>query len=103
MIGAEDRETQRQFIDFPYEHYKNDPYWAPPLRIAQKDMLDQKKHPFYVHAEMKCFIARQGSQVVGRIAAILDRNQFAPDNVGFFGFLEMTESQPVANALLQAA
>src|SRR5439155_17447869 len=39
----------------------------------------------------------------GRIAAILDRSQFAPDNVGFFGFLETVDSQPVANALLRAA
>jgi GNAT superfamily N-acetyltransferase len=103
IIGAEDRGTQRQFIEFPYQHYKNDPYWAPPLRIAQKDMLNQKKHPFYAHAEMQCFLAIRGSKVAGRIAAILDRNQFAPDSVGFFGFLEMTDSQPVANALLRAA
>src|SRR5260370_1266961 len=66
-------------------------------------MLNQKKHPFYTHAEMQCFLAMRGSEVAGRIAAILDRNQFAPDRVGFFGFLEMTNSQPVADALLQAA
>ena len=103
VIGAGDRATQQQFIEFPYQLYKNDPYWAPPLRMAQKDMLNQKKHPFYTHAEMQCFLAMRGSEVVGRIASILDRNQFAPDNVGFFGFLEMTNSQPVADALLQAA
>jgi GNAT superfamily N-acetyltransferase len=103
VIGAEDRGTQRQFIEFPYQLYKDDPHWAAPLRIAQRDMLNQKKHPFYMHAEMKCFLAMLGSRVVGRIAAILDRNQFAPDSVGFFGFLEMTDSQPVADALVRAA
>jgi GNAT superfamily N-acetyltransferase len=103
VIGADDRGTQRQFIEFPYRLYKNDRHWAPPLRIAQKDMLNQKKHPFYAHAEMQCFLAMQGPRVAGRIAAILDRNQFAPDSVGFFGFLEMDNSQPVADALLRAA
>jgi GNAT superfamily N-acetyltransferase len=103
VVGANDRGTLRQFIEFPYEHYRGDPYWVPPLRIAQKDMLNQKKHPFYTHAEMQCYLALDGSRVAGRIAAILDRNQFAPDNVGFFGFLETVDSQPVANALLRAA
>lgn len=103
VIGADDRGTLRHFIEFPYRHYKRDPYWVPPLRMAQKDLLNQRKHPFYAHAEMRCFLAMDGSQVAGRIAAILDRNQFAPESVGFFGFLEMVESQPVANALLRAA
>lgn len=103
VVGADDRGTFRQFLEFPYGHYKNDPYWVPPLRIAQKDMLNRAKHPFYRHAEMQLFVARDGARPVGRIAAILDRNQFAPGSVGFFGFLETVDSQPVADALLKAA
>jgi GNAT superfamily N-acetyltransferase len=103
VIGADDRRTLRQFLEFPYQHYRLDPYWTPPLRIAQRDLLNQKKHPFYAHAEMQCFLAMDGSQVAGRIAAILDHNQFAPDHIGFFGFFESVDSQPVASALLRAA
>jgi GNAT superfamily N-acetyltransferase len=103
VVGADDRGTFRQFLEFPYQHYKNDPYWVPPLRIAQKDMLNKSKHPFYTHAEMRLFLAMEGSRPVGRIAAILDRNQFAPDSIGFFGFFETIDSQPVANALFKAA
>jgi len=103
VIGADDRATLRQFIEFPYNLYRNDPYWVPPLRMAQKDLLDKKKHPFYAHAEMQCLVAMDGGKPVGRIAAILDRNQFAPDGVGFFGFFESVDSQPVVNALLHAA
>jgi GNAT superfamily N-acetyltransferase len=103
VIGADDGRTLRQFIEFPYQHYQRDPYWVPPLRIAQKDLLNKKKHPFYKHAEMQCFLALEGSQVAGRIAAIVDRNQFAPDNLGFFGFFEAIDSQPVANALFRSA
>jgi GNAT superfamily N-acetyltransferase len=103
VIGADDRGALRQFIEFPYRHYRNDPYWVPPLRIAQKDLLDKAKHPFYQHAEMQLFLAMHGSEVVGRIAATLDHSQFAADQIGFFGFLEMIDSQAVANALLKAA
>jgi GNAT superfamily N-acetyltransferase len=103
VVGAEDSGTLKQFIEFPYPLYQGDPYWVPPLRIAVKDLLDKRKHPFYAHAEMQCFLAMHGRKVLGRIAAILDKNQFAPDSVGFFGFLEMIDSQPVADALLRAA
>ena len=103
VIGADDRGALRRFIEFPYQHYRDDPYWVPPLRMAQKDLLDRKKHPFYSHAEIRCFLALEGTQVVGRIAAILDRSQFSQDHVGFFGFLEMIDSQAVSSALVQAA
>ena len=76
VTGADDRANLRQFIEFPYRHYRSDPYWVPPLRIAQRDLLDRKKHPFYQHAEMQLFLALRGSDVVGRVAAILDRSQF---------------------------
>src|SRR5262249_7953597 len=49
--------------------------------------------------------AQQDDRTVGRIAAIVDRNfnRFHEDNIGFFGFLETIDSQPVADALLRAA
>ncbi|MEO7653256.1 MAG: N-acetyltransferase, partial [Bryobacteraceae bacterium] len=103
IVPADDNRAIGQFIDFPYRHYRNDPYWIAPLRLAQKDLLDTAKHPFYRHAEMCCFLARQDGKIVGRVAAILDKNQFEPDASGFFGFFESVDSQPVANALLSAA
>ena len=102
VIGVEDSARLQRFIEFPYQLYRGDPNWVPPLRIAQKDLLNKKKHPFYRHAEMECFLALDGSTVVGRIAAIIDHSQFSPDHVGFFGFLEMIDSQAVANALFHA-
>ena len=103
VIGADDGKNLRRFIEFPYQHYRGDPYWVPPLRMAQRELLDTGRHPFYKHAEMRCYLAVDGPQVVGRVAAILDRSQFSQDQVGFFGFLEMIDSEPVASALLRAA
>jgi len=103
VVGADDGKRFQQFVEFPYQHYRGHPYWVPPLRMAQWDLLDKSKHPFYKHAEMQCFLAVDGAQVVGRVAAILDRSQFSQDRVGFFGFLEMIDSGPVANALLRSA
>jgi len=75
------------------------------LRIAVKELLDRKKHPFYQNAEAEFFVARRGGKPVGRIAAILDRahNRFHNENAGFFGFFETINDPAVAAALLGTA
>jgi GNAT superfamily N-acetyltransferase len=105
VVPAVEKQQQREFVELPYRLYRGDSHWVPPLRIAVKELLNTAKHPFYANAEMACFIAEEDGRTVGRIAAILDRNfnRFHEANVGFFGFLEMIDSQPVADALLRAA
>jgi GNAT superfamily N-acetyltransferase len=105
IIPVRDRRKLRQFIAFPYFLYRNDPHWVPPLIIAQRALLDTRKHPFYAHAEMECFLARRDNTTVGRVAAILDRkfNEVYDERIGFFGFLESIDAPPVAQALLHTA
>lgn len=77
----------------------------PPLRIAQKQLLDTGKHPFYAHAEIACFLALRHGEPCGRVAAILDRryNEFHQESAGFFGFFEAVDDAEVAAALLNQA
>ncbi len=100
-----DKRGLRQFIDLPYTLYRGDPFFVPQLRIAQKDLFDQKKHPFYAHAEMQCFLALRDGKAIGRIAAVWDRNhvEFHEEQGGFFGFFECVNEQPVAAGLFSAA
>lgn len=105
VVPVRDARASRQFLDFPYSLYANDPYWVPPLRIAQKELFDKRKHPFHRHGEVECFLALREGRVAGRIAAILDRNynQYHGDHTGFFGFFEAERSQAVADELFAAA
>ncbi len=95
----------KQFLDFPYHHYRKDPYWVPTLRMDRKAMFDPKKFPFYEHSEVQPFLALRGSEPVGTIAAILNNNhnKFQDEKAGFFGFFESVDDQEVAYKLLQAA
>jgi GNAT superfamily N-acetyltransferase len=95
----------KQFVEFPYRLYRDYPHYVPPLRIAVKELLDREKHPFYKDAEAEFFVAKKDGQVVGRVAAILDKahNRFHQENAGFFGFFECMDDQAVADALLQHA
>jgi GNAT superfamily N-acetyltransferase len=73
--------------------------------MAQKELLNTRKHPFYAHAEIQCFLARRDGQVCGRVAAIVDRNynEFQKEDAGFFGFFESMDDVEVARAVMQSA
>ena len=58
VVAVNDRRALQEFIEFPYGLYIIDPFWVPPLRIAVKDLLDRKKHPFYANADAEFFVAR---------------------------------------------
>jgi GNAT superfamily N-acetyltransferase len=105
VVAVGDKSGLKDFVEFPYALYRDDPYWVPPLRIAVKELLDRKKHPFYANAEAEFYVARRDGRVVGRIAAIIDRahNRFHEENAGFFGFFECIDDREVAEALLNRA
>lgn len=99
------RDLER-FIGFPYELHRADPLWVPQLRMDVRTLLSPKKNPFYQHAELQAFLARNGDgKIVGRIAAIRNdaHNQEHGDKVGFYGFFESVNDQAVANALFAVA
>ena len=105
VVTAQGKQGLSDFVEFPYSVYKDDRHWVPPLRIAVKELLDRSKHPFYQNADAEFFLAKRDGRVVGRIAAVLDRNhnKFHEENTGFFGFYESVDDAEVASALLNTA
>ena len=105
IVPVEDKKATRQFVQLPYDLYRNESHWVPPLRMAVKELLDRAKHPFYANAETQLYLAMKDGRVVGRVAAILDRahNRFHQENAGFFGFFESVDDPEVAHALLSQA
>jgi GNAT superfamily N-acetyltransferase len=105
VTAVDGKKALNEFIELPYQLYRDDPKWVPPLRIAVKELLDRRKHPFYANAEVEFFLARKNGQVAGRIAAIIDKahNRVHEENAGFFGFYESINDREVAEALLSRA
>ena len=95
----------KNFIDFPWFVYKNDPNWVPPLKTEVANMINKDKYAFWEHADRELFLAYKDGKIVGRIAAIVDENhnKFHNDNIGFFGFFESQNDSEVSNALFDAA
>ena len=103
-LSVEEVRTQHDlmtFIRFPWEVYRGNPNWIPPLI---KDHLSKfsPAHPFRSHSEMILFLAKRDVKVVGRIAGIIDHNyiEFHQERIGFFGFFESIDDPPVAEILL---
>jgi GNAT superfamily N-acetyltransferase len=97
---------KKQFIRFPWTIYRNDPHWVPPLLMERQDFLNPAKNPFFEHADVQLFLARdaQGA-IAGRVAAIVNHNHVARhgEKAGFFGLFECLDAQETASALFDAA
>ena len=99
------RKDLKQFIKLPWKIYHRDSNWVPPLILDMKTILNKKKNPFFQHSEAELFLAKKDGEVLGRIAAIVNRNhnKIHNEKIGFFGFFECIEDNEVANVLLNAA
>lgn len=91
------------FIDFPYELYKNDPLWVPRVKV---DILHTfaDDNPFWSHSEKTLLLAEKNGKIAGRITGTIDRNyiEFQGASVGFFGFFECIEDFEIAKKLLDS-
>jgi hypothetical protein len=96
------RSDRKAFIALPFRLYSLDPNWVPPLWVDMKERLDEKRHPFFNQAKVQLFIARRGSRIAGRVAALVDEahNRFHGEKAAGFGFLDFEEDEEVAAALL---
>jgi len=105
VVRVQNDKELKQFIEFPYKHYKNDRYWVPPLKRDVYHLLDRSKNPFWDHSEGEMFIALRNGQPVGRVAAIVDHNfiKYWNEDTGYFGFFECEEDVEAAKALYDAA
>ncbi len=93
------------FARFPWQIYKGDPNWVPPLLDDRYARIDLHKNPFWRTAEREIWIAWKGRQPLGTIAAIIDRrwNQVMKQSAGCIGFFECVQDQAVANQLFATA
>jgi GNAT superfamily N-acetyltransferase len=95
----------KAFVEFPWQIYKDDPNWTPPLLSMRYDVLDKKKNPAWEYLEGDYFTAWRGNRMVGTVAAFINHrhNEFHQEHVGWFGAFETVDDAEVAAALLNTA
>jgi len=93
------------FVEFPFHLYRHAKNWVPPLVSSVRLALNREKHPFYRHSEADFFLLERGGQVIGRIAAMENRNynRYRHARTAFFGFFDVIANQKAAQMLLDVA
>ena len=94
----------KDFLKLPWQIYREDPYWIPPLFAVQKKLLDVNKNAFYKNAKLQLFLAYKDGELAGRVAGILNRlhNEYTGEKTVFFGFFESINDRQVTQSLLAA-
>ena len=102
---VESRRELNTFIKLPWQLYRNEPAWVPPLLMDLRKRLDQRRNPFFTHAEAQYFVAYRDGRPVGRISAHIDHNlnAFQQNQWGLFGWFECQDDAEAARALLDTA
>ena len=75
MIKIREIESRRELVDFirfPFQLYKGNPYWVPPIVKEELEMLDKKVNPVFNNALAHYFLAYKDGEIVGRIAAFIN-------------------------------
>ena len=75
MITIKEATTKaelKEYIQFPFTLYKDNPNWIPPLINDELTTFDKTKNPAFASAEAYFYIAYRDNKIVGRIAAIIN-------------------------------
>lgn len=102
ILRVESASEINRFLDLPYELYRGQTAWAPPLRLERKEQLDPKKNPAARGLDRQLFIATQEGRDVGRIAAFTNpgHDQEHDSETAFFGYFDAVDDQDVLAQLL---
>jgi len=99
------RKELKRFIMYPFELYKNDKNWVPPLIMDEWNTFDREKNPAFDHCDSIYFLAYKDDKIVGRIAAIINHkaNVRWDEKRTRFGWIAFIDDKEVSKALLDAA
>nr|WP_287410413.1 hypothetical protein [Pseudodesulfovibrio sp.] len=105
VVPVRSARDMKDFVELPWELYKGDSNWVPPLKKSLTHLLTPGKHPYWKFAERELFLLKEGLKVVGRIAAIVDNNynKYHNERAGVWGFFECIDDATASQKLFDAA
>lgn len=104
-IDTKSKKEVNEFVDLPFRLFKDVPQWVPPLKSGVRDVLNRNKHPYHEHSDADFFVAKDGDEVVGRIAILENKvyNKYHNKKQASFYLYDSVDDQEVANKLFECA
>jgi hypothetical protein len=96
----------KEFIRFPKELYRHDPFWVCPLDNEIDASFDPSKNHTFAHGEAKRWLLYdEKDRTIGRIAAFIDRIRSSANRqpTGGIGFFEVKNDKTAAFLLFDTA
>ncbi len=95
----------RQFVDFPFNLYKGDRFWVPPIIKDEIKQLKPESNPSMEFCEAKFWTAWKDNKCVGRIAGIInpEYNKKTGEKKGRISKIEFIDDPSVSGALFNIA
>ncbi|MBN2089568.1 GNAT family N-acetyltransferase [candidate division KSB1 bacterium] len=105
IYPVQTRSQWKEFVHFPYQLHRGNQNWIPPLIVEQKKIFDPERNSMLKHCDHQLFLLKDNSQVIGRIAAFIDRsaNEHWQDSIGLFGSYECIQDENASQLLLKTA
>ena len=102
---VQNKSDLNQFVNYPYQFYRDDPNWIPPLRAELRKQFNPKTNPLLDHCDYCLFLLIREDEVIGRIAAFIDHLavDFWEEKIGLFGYYECIQDENTSQILLETA
>ncbi|WP_428067474.1 GNAT family N-acetyltransferase [Chryseobacterium gambrini] len=105
VIEVKNSEQLKQFVRFPMDLYKNNPYYVPALINDEIKIWSPKENPALQYSEAKQFLAYKNNKVVGRIALMINHKEERELGIRKvrFGWIDFIDDEKVSQALIGKA
>ena len=93
----------KKFVAFPFQLFKGNTFWCPPLNFDEINTLRKDKNPAFDYCEADYWIAYRDNKPVGRIAGIINHNEIKRWNVKLvrFGWIDFIDDPEVSRLLIK--
>lgn len=100
---VKDKQTLNDFVKLPYELYKSNEYWVPPMLNDERNVLIPEKNPAFDFSKVKLWVAYKGNKCVGRIGGIVNSLwiEKKEKNIGRFTRPEFINDKAVSALLME--
>jgi GNAT superfamily N-acetyltransferase len=97
------KKGMKAFVQFPFELYKNNSYWVPPIIKDEIASFNKKKNPVFKHANARFFVALKNNKIVGRIATIINFLEINEQRIKKmrFGWFDFIDDYEVSKLLIK--
>ncbi len=99
------KKEKKDFINLPFEIYKDNAYWVPPIKADELKSIDPDNNPAMRFCNAEFWVAYRNGKPTGRIGAIINHkyNEKVGKKLGRFSKLEFINDEEVFVALMDKA